>query len=58
VALLSSVDLFVFWEMILLAVGYSAAAPKKVSFGGALAWIFALWVLVVMIRVGFAAAFS
>jgi hypothetical protein len=58
VALLSSVDLFVFWEMILLAFGYSAAAPKKVSFGGALVWIFVLWLLVVMIRVGFAAAFS
>jgi hypothetical protein len=57
-ALLSSVDLFLFWEMILLAIGYSAAAPKKVSFGGAFAWIFVLWVLVVMIRVGFAAAFS
>jgi hypothetical protein len=58
VALLSSVDLFVFWEMILLAFGFSAAAPKKVSFGGAFAWIFVLWLLVVMIRVGFAAAFS
>jgi len=58
VALLSSVDLFVFWEMILLAIGYSAAAPKKISFGGALAWILGLWVLVVFIRVGFAAAFS
>jgi hypothetical protein len=48
----------VFWEMILLAIGYSAAAPKKISFGGALAWILGLWVLVVFIRVGFAAAFS
>jgi hypothetical protein len=57
-ALLSSIDLFVFWEMILLAFGFSAAAPKKVSFGGAFAWIFVLWLVVVMIRVGFAAAFS
>ncbi len=58
VALLSSVDLFLFWEMILLAMGFSAAAPKKISFGGALGWIVGLWVLVVLIRVGFAAAFS
>jgi hypothetical protein len=58
VALLSSVDLFLFWEMILVAIGYSATAPKKISFGSAFAWMLGLWVLVVFIRVGFAAAFS
>lgn len=58
VALLSSVDFFLFWEMILLAIGFSATAPKKISFVSAFAWIFGLWVLVVLIRVGFAAAFS
>jgi hypothetical protein len=58
VALLSSVDLFLFWEMILLAIGYSATAPKKISFASAMAWILGLWALVVIIRVGFAAAFS
>jgi hypothetical protein len=58
VALLSSFDLFLFWEMILLAMGFSAAAPKKISFAGAFFWILGLWALVVFIRVGFAAAFS
>jgi hypothetical protein len=58
VALLSSFDLFLFWEMILLAMGFNAAAPKKISFAGAFFWILGLWALVVFIRVGFAAAFS
>jgi hypothetical protein len=58
VALLSSVDLFLFWEMILVAIGYSATAPKKISFGSAMAWILGLWVLVVLLRVGIAAAMA
>jgi hypothetical protein len=58
IALLSSFDLFLFWEMILLAMGFSAAAPKKISFAGAFFWILGLWALVVFIRVGFTAAFS
>jgi Yip1-like protein len=57
-ALLGSVDLFLFWEMILLAMGFNAVAPKKISVGGAFAWILGLWVFGVMIRVGIAAAFS
>jgi hypothetical protein len=57
-AVLGSVDLFLFWEMILLAMGFSAVAPKKISVGSAFAWILGLWVLGVMIRVGFAVAFS
>jgi hypothetical protein len=55
---LRSVDLFLFWEMILMAVGYSAAAPKKISFAKAFASIFALWLVVVLIVVGFTAALS
>lgn len=58
IAGLRAVDLFLFWEMILLAIGYSAAAPKKISFGKAFAWILSLWFLVVLIIVGFTAAFS
>jgi len=58
IAGLRSVDLFLFWEMILLAIGYSAAAPKKISFGKAFAWILSLWFLVVLIVVGFTAALS
>jgi hypothetical protein len=58
IAGLRAVDIFLFWEMILLAIGYSAAAPKKISFAKAFAWIFSLWLLVVLITVGLTAALS
>ncbi|HEV3481142.1 MAG TPA: YIP1 family protein [Candidatus Acidoferrales bacterium] len=58
VALLTPVDLFSFWVMILLGIGYSAAAPKKLSFMKAFSWIFSLWVVYVLVRVGLTAAFS
>ena len=50
------VDVFLIWEMILLAMGFSAAAPKKLSTAGAFAWIFGLWTLVLLCWIGFAAA--
>ena len=52
------VDVFLFWEMFLLAVGFAAAAPKKLSTGSAFAWIFGLWAIVALCWVGIAAAFS
>jgi hypothetical protein len=58
VALLGSFDLFSFWTMILMAIGYSAAAPKKLSFGKAFAWILCVWVFWVVVKVGLTAAFS
>jgi hypothetical protein len=58
VAGLRAVDIFLFWEMILLAIGYSAAAPKKISFAKAFAWILSLWLVVVLITVGLTAAVS
>jgi hypothetical protein len=58
VALLSSIDLFSFWTMILLAMGFSVAAPKRLSFGKAFGWIFALWFVYVLAKVGLTAAFS
>jgi hypothetical protein len=51
-------DIFLFWEIILVAIGYHAAAPKKVSFGGALAWVLGLWFVLVLITGGLTAAFS
>ena len=56
--LLTSFDLFVFWSMILMAFGYSAADPKKISFGKALGAIVVVWLLYVIVKVGFTAAFS
>ena len=58
VSLLTSLDLFTVWVLILQAVGYSATNPKKISFGKALASVLAVWAVYVLIKVGFAAAFS
>jgi Yip1 domain len=57
-SLLSSFDLFTFWSMILMSVGYSAINPKKISFGKAFGTIVGVWLLYVIVKVGFAAAFS
>jgi len=58
VALLGSLDIFSFWYMILMAIGYAAAAPKKLSTGKAFAWIFSVWLIYVLIKVGLTAAFT
>jgi hypothetical protein len=53
-----SIDLFSFWIIGLIAFGYAVARPKKVSMGKALICMIAIWAVYVLIRVGFAAAFS
>jgi hypothetical protein len=58
VALLGSLDIFSFWTMILLAFGFSAAEPKKVSFGKAFGMVLLLWIIFVLGKVGLTAAFS
>jgi hypothetical protein len=58
VTMLTSLDVFSFWYMILMAIGYSAAAPKKLSFAKAFFTIFGLWFVYVLVRVGLTAAFS
>jgi len=58
VTLMRSIDLFAFWQMILLAIGYHCAAPKKLSTGAAFAWIFILYMVIVLAGVGVTAAFS
>jgi hypothetical protein len=57
-AMLTSLDVFSFWYMILMAIGYSAAAPKKLSFAKAFFTIFGLWFVYVLVKVGLTAAFS
>jgi Yip1 domain len=57
-ALLSSFDLFTFWSMILMGIGYSAVNPKKISFGKALGTIVVVWAIYVVCKVGLTAAFS
>jgi uncharacterized membrane protein YkgB len=56
--LLSSIDLFAFWNMILMAFGYSATNPKKISFTKAFIAVTSVWLIYVLVKVGFAAAFS
>ena len=58
VALATQIDFFTFWIMILLAMGFRSASPKKISFGSALAGIAGLWLLWVVAQVGIAAATS
>lgn len=57
-ALMGSLDVFSFWTMLLMAAGYGAVNPKKVSFGKAFAWILCVWAVYVILKVGVAAAFS
>jgi hypothetical protein len=58
VALLGSLDVFSFWNMVLMAIGYSVAAPKKLSLGKAFIYILSVWLLYVLVKVGITAAFS
>jgi len=53
-----SIDVFVFWPIILMAIGYHCAAPKKLSFGAAFDWLFAVYLVIVLVAVGATAAFS
>ncbi|MFZ0036011.1 MAG: YIP1 family protein [Candidatus Acidiferrales bacterium] len=57
-ALMTSFDIFAFWVMVLMAIGFSAASPKKVTFGKGLTIVVAVWALWVLIHVGWVGAFS
>lgn len=56
--LAASVDVFSIWVLALLAVGFAAANPKKVSRGKALGIAFGLYLVFRCVVVGWAAAFS
>ncbi|MBI3670064.1 MAG: YIP1 family protein [Acidobacteria bacterium] len=56
-ALGSSLDIFWIWIFSLLAIGFSAANPKKASLGKALGIVFGLWAVWVLAKVGWAAIF-
>jgi Yip1 domain len=58
VSLCGSLDVFSFWQMILLGIGFGAADPKQLSFGKAFGWIFGLWLVFVLAKVGLVAAFT
>lgn len=53
-----SFDLFVFWILFLLATGFTAANPKKLSLGKSLGIAIGVWAVYVLVKVGWTAAFS
>jgi hypothetical protein len=53
-AVARSVDLFTIWVMLLMALGFSTAAGKKLPFGKALALIVLPWAVFVLISAGLA----
>jgi hypothetical protein len=49
-----SFDIFSFWMLILIAVGFAAASPRKLKFSKAFGIVLALWAVFVVVRVGWA----
>src|SRR5215472_3163093 len=58
VALCKSFDLFIFWTLILLAIGFAAVNPKKLKGAKPFTIGFTVWALYVVCRVGWAFIFS
>ena len=58
VALCKSFDVFTFWTLILLAIGFGAVNPKKLKGAKAFTIAFTVWAVYVVCRVGWAAVFS
>ena len=57
-SLATSLDLFSFWTILLMAVGLKAAAGKKLSFGGALFAVVLPWAVYVLGKSALAGLFS
>jgi hypothetical protein len=58
VALCKSFDLFTFWTLILLAIGFAATNPRKLKGSKTFSIAFGVWAVFVVLRVGWAAIFS
>jgi Yip1 domain len=58
VALCKSFDLFTFWTLILLAIGFTAVNPKKLKGAKPYTIAFTLWAVYVVLRVGWNFIFS
>jgi hypothetical protein len=44
--------------MILLAIGFTTAAPKQLTTAKSFAWVFIMWLVYVVVKVGLTAAFA
>ncbi len=53
----TSIDIFTIWVLILLATGFSAAS-RKISWGSAFAGVMGTWAVYVLVKMGWATAFS
>jgi hypothetical protein len=56
--LLGSLDIFSIWCLILMALGFSAANPRKITFGRAFFTLGVLWILFIAVKVGWALVFA
>jgi Yip1 domain len=54
----TSLDVFSFWTIALMGIGYAAASPKKVSIGKGIAIVAVCWALYVLAKVGWVSALS
>lgn len=52
VSLASSFELFWFWTIFLLAIGFTAINPKKLTLGKSLGIIIGVWLVVVLLKTG------
>jgi hypothetical protein len=52
-SLLSSIDLFSIWTVVLLSLGFAAMSEKKITAGQAAVPIVILWILWVLLKMGF-----
>jgi hypothetical protein len=57
-ALGATIDVFGIWCMVLVAVAFTAANPRKLTFGKSLGIVIAVWAVFTLIGVGIASAFS
>jgi hypothetical protein len=50
--LAASLDIFSIWSVTLLAIGYRAAIPRRISVAKALSIVLGVWLLGVLVKVG------
>jgi hypothetical protein len=58
VTLCKSIDIFSFWTLVLLAIGFAATNPKKLKGGKAFSIAFTVWAVYVVLHTGWAFIFS
>jgi hypothetical protein len=56
--LTGSLDIFTFWMLALLVIGFAAANPKKISKGGAVGVVFGVFAVFVLVKVMWAVIFG